>query len=171
MLNSFHWKAYNLKLIIGHHEQIMLNEIWTFIPISHNYKVFFFLEHNFKKIRNSIQKSNPNGKPRCLQIHGKNTTWKQLKDAHLCDQNNFSLPVHEKFTLQHFELDSAAKMRNHLADSKLTRLYPNLNSKLLQANFLIKTSLSFFVAHAVISTGWSRKCKGWHSTGCYNYSF
>ena len=38
------------------------------------------------------------------------------------DQTNFSLPVHEKLAEQHFELDSATKMRNHLAEDVLDKM-------------------------------------------------
>lgn len=78
-----------------------------------------FIQHNIKKLRNNIQKSNKSGKPRCLKIKGKNVTWQQLKDAFNWDQKTCSLPLHEKLTTQHFELDPAAKMRNHLAEDVL----------------------------------------------------
>jgi hypothetical protein len=42
-----------------------------------------------------------------------------LRQLSQWDQDNFSLPLHEKLTLDHFELDSAAKMRNHLAEDVL----------------------------------------------------
>ena len=61
------------------------------------------------------------GKPRCLQINGNSITWTQFKDAYIWDQSKFSLPVHEHLSEQHFELDSAAKMRNHLAEDVLDR--------------------------------------------------
>ncbi|KAJ7370716.1 hypothetical protein OS493_030472 [Desmophyllum pertusum] len=35
------------------------------------------------------------------------------------DQASCSLPVHEKLTTQHFQLDPASKMRNHLAEDVL----------------------------------------------------
>ena len=47
--------------------------------------------------------------------------WEHFKQAYNWDQSNFSLPVHERLTEQHFELDSAAKMRNHLAEDVLGR--------------------------------------------------
>ena len=46
----------------------------------------------------------------------------QFKAAYNWDQTNFSLPVHEKLAEQHFELDSATKMRNHLAEDVLDRM-------------------------------------------------
>jgi len=76
-------------------------------------------KHNIKKIRNNIQKSNKSGKPRCLTIGGKTITWQQFKDAYEWDQQSFSLPLHEKLTPQHFDLDSASVMRNKLAEDVL----------------------------------------------------
>ncbi|KAM7437563.1 hypothetical protein ABFA07_012832 [Porites harrisoni] len=76
-------------------------------------------KHNIKKIRNNIEKSNASGKPRCLMIKGKNVTWQYFKDAFNWDQKSFSLPLHEKLTDQHFNLDPASKMRNHLAEDVL----------------------------------------------------
>ena len=87
--------------------------------------VFFFFffcllsQHNIKKIRNNIQKSNKSGKPRCLTIDGKTIIWQQFKDAYEWDQQSFSLPLHEKLTPQHFDLDSASVMRNKLAEDVL----------------------------------------------------
>lgn len=54
-------------------------------------------------------------------LDGKPITWKQFKEAFEWDQSSFSLPLHEKLTLQHFEMDSAGKMRNHLAEDVLDR--------------------------------------------------
>ena len=59
------------------------------------------------------------GKPRCLKIQGKDVTWQQFKDAFNWDQKSFSLPLHEKLTDQHFNLDPASKMRDHLAEDVL----------------------------------------------------
>ena len=77
---------------------------------------FVIEQHNIKKIRNNIEKSNKSGKPRCLQIHGKEITWTQFKSAFNWDQKTFSLPLHEKLIMQHFDLDSASKMRNRLTE-------------------------------------------------------
>ena len=54
-------------------------------------------------------------------MDGKNISWQQFRDAFNWDQLNFSLPLHEKLTLAHFDIDSAAKMRNHLAEDVLDR--------------------------------------------------
>ncbi len=86
----------------------------------HNYMcVLYCFKHNIKKLRNNILKSNFSGKPRCLLLNGKVITWDQFKSAFQWDQDNFSLPIHEKLTLEHFELDSSNKMRNHLAEDVL----------------------------------------------------
>jgi hypothetical protein len=66
-------------------------------------------------------KSNVRAKPRCLQLNGVNITWQQFNDAFNWDQSNFSLPLHEKLVIAHFDLDAAAKMRNHLAEDVLDR--------------------------------------------------
>ena len=52
-------------------------------------------------------------------IKSKNVTWQYFKDAFNWDQKSFSLPLHEKLTDQHFNLDPASKMRNHLAEDVL----------------------------------------------------
>ena len=54
-------------------------------------------------------------------MEGKNITWQQFRDAFDWDQSNFSLTLHKKLTLAHFDIDSAAKMRNHLAEDVLDR--------------------------------------------------
>lgn len=93
-----------------------------FIELTINWRLLIFnlhVQHNIKKIRNNVQKSNVQGKPRCLKLGGKAVTWQQFRQAFNWDQECFSLPLHERLTPQHFELDSAAKMRNHLAEDVL----------------------------------------------------
>ena len=80
---------------------------------------FFFLQHNFKKIRNNIEKSNEAGKPRCLTVAGKRILWKHLIDAYKFDQSLTSIHIHEKLKEEHFQLDPALRMRNHLAEDVL----------------------------------------------------
>lgn len=84
-----------------------------------NFCVICLIQHNFKKIRNNIEKSNINGKPRCLTLKGKQILWRHLYNAFHWDQHNHSLPLHEKLTMQHFELDPSTKMRNSLAEDVL----------------------------------------------------
>ena len=79
-----------------------------------------FLQHNFKKLRNNIEKSKPGGKRR-LKINGKDVTWGQFTDAFEFDQNFSSLKIHERLTEEHFNLDSCTKMRNHLAEDVLNK--------------------------------------------------
>ncbi|KAK3705932.1 hypothetical protein QZH41_008519, partial [Actinostola sp. cb2023] len=62
-------------------------------------------KQSFKKIRNNIEKSNINGKPRCLTLKGKKILWRHLYNAFQWDQHNHSLPLHEKLTMQHFAED------------------------------------------------------------------
>lgn len=81
--------------------------------------MFYIKQHNIKKIRNNIHKSNKTGQPRCLKIGGKSITWKQFRNAFDWDQHSFSLPLHEKLTIQHLDLDSASIMRNKLAEDVL----------------------------------------------------
>ena len=83
------------------------------------YDLFYIQQHNIKKIRNNLHKSNETGKPRCLTINGKQITWKQWRSTFEWDQQSFSLPLHEKLTPQHIDLDSAAIMRNKLAEDVL----------------------------------------------------
>ncbi|KAK3738201.1 hypothetical protein QZH41_012782, partial [Actinostola sp. cb2023] len=80
-------------------------------------------KHNFKKIRNNILKStlDSNNGTRCLSIGDKNILWEQFVNAFHYDQGEFSLSYNEKLTLEHFELDPASKMRNHLAEEVLDR--------------------------------------------------
>ena len=82
---------------------------------------FFFLQHNFKKIRNNIEKSNEAGKPRCLTVAGKRILWKHLIDAYKFDQSLTSIHIHEKLKEEHFQLDPALRMRNHLAEDVLDK--------------------------------------------------
>lgn len=42
------------------------------------------------------------------------------------DQGEFSFSLHEKLTMDHFDLDPASKMRNHLADEVLDENMLNL---------------------------------------------
>ena len=78
-----------------------------------------FMQPNIKKLRNNIEKNNKSGKPCWLKIRGENVTWQQFKNAFNWNQKTCSLPLHEKLQTQHFELDPAAKMRNHLAEDVL----------------------------------------------------
>lgn len=63
-------------------------------------------------MRNNIYKSNKTGIPRCI-------TWKQFRSAFRWDQQSFSLPLHEKLTMQHLNLDSASIVRNKLAEDMI----------------------------------------------------
>jgi len=58
---------------------------------------------------------------RCLTVNGKCIVWEQLVNAYKYDQGEFSMSYNEKLTAEHFELDPAAKMRNHLAEEVLDK--------------------------------------------------
>lgn len=86
-----------------------------------NVKFIILFQHNFKKVRNNIEKSNESSKPRCLTVGGKKILWSQLVKAYQYDQNQTTLHIHEKLTEQHFQLDPASKMRNQLAEDVLDK--------------------------------------------------
>ena len=76
---------------------------------------------NFKKIRNNVEKSNLKGKPRCLTVGGKKILWSHLVDAYKFDQSSTTIHLHEKLTEDHFNLDPALRIRNHLAEDVLDK--------------------------------------------------
>lgn len=80
------------------------------------------MKHNFKKIRNNILKSAVDGNTRSLKTEqDKYVLWEHFENAFHYDQGELSLPTHEKLTLEHFHLDPASKMRNHLAEDVLDK--------------------------------------------------
>ncbi|XP_078364270.1 uncharacterized protein LOC144648637 [Oculina patagonica] len=91
-------------------------------------------KHNFKKIRNNVLKSCMDGSTRCLKTAQHSfIIWEHFVNAFHYDQGECSLPTHEKLTLEHFHLDPASKMRNHLAEDvldknmlRLMKLYTNI---------------------------------------------
>lgn len=108
-----------------------------------------FLQHNIKKIRNNVQKSNKSVKPRCLTttVNGdKKILWSQLFAAYNFDQSQTSIHIHERLTEQHFHLDAASKMRNHLAEDVLDK-------KML---YLVKVSINVYISYKV-SMDWSTR--------------
>lgn len=57
---------------------------------------------------------------RCLTLSGnRRIVWDNFLNAFKYDQGEFSFALHEKLTMDHFDLDPASKMRNHLADEVL----------------------------------------------------
>ena len=96
--------------------------VWCPTLLSGTNCSFFLLQHNFKKIRNNILKSSTDESPtRCLTLRGKTITWDQFWKAFSYDQGEFSMSLHHKLTVDHFQLDPASKMRNHLAEDVLDR--------------------------------------------------
>ena len=81
-----------------------------------------FFKHNFKKIRNNIEKSSSHaGSTRCLAKDGKNIYWVRWKDAYLWDQKTNSCPIHENLKEEHFLLNPSSRMRNGLAEDVLNK--------------------------------------------------
>lgn len=61
------------------------------------------------------------GKPRCLTIAGKKILWSHFVDAYKFDQTTTSIHIHERLKEEHFNLDPALRMRNHLAEDVLDK--------------------------------------------------
>ena len=80
-------------------------------------------QHNIKKIRNNIEKSSDRAGQgtRCLLIDGHKILWEDFKKCYEWDQESHSLPIHQKLTHCHFQLDPASKMRNFLAEDVLNK--------------------------------------------------
>lgn len=94
------------------------------------------LQHNFKKIRNNILKSGVDeSSTRHLKVGGnKSILWEHFVNAFNYDQGEHSLSYHNKLTLDHFQLDPASKMRNHLAEDVLDKNMLNLMRVRIQKN-------------------------------------
>ena len=54
-----------------------------------------------------------------LKIGGKCITWSHFRETFNWDQQSCSLPLHEKLTVEHLDLDSASIMTNKLAEDVL----------------------------------------------------
>jgi hypothetical protein len=72
------------------------------------------IQHNFKKIRNNLEKSSTTSKTRYLRIDGEEVLWEQFSKAFEHDQLN-SLQTAHHLTQDHFFLTSSSRMRNYLA--------------------------------------------------------
>jgi hypothetical protein len=89
-------------------------------PVNPENYVFFIMDysHVIKKVRNSIYSSSSNG-TRYLKLPTEHTVlWNHWIDAYNWDKTN-PLAIHHKLTREHIFLDSAGKMRNHLAENVL----------------------------------------------------
>ncbi|XP_078382573.1 uncharacterized protein LOC144665241 [Oculina patagonica] len=76
--------------------------------------------HNFKKLRNNIEKSKFGGVRHLRKGSSeRHIEWQHFKSAYQWDQNNSTLKIHERLTEEHFSLGYANKMRNHLATDVL----------------------------------------------------
>ena len=58
---------------------------------------------------------------RCLDINGKFILWDHFVQAFNFDQGECTMSIHNKLTADHFELNPASKMRNHLAEDVLDK--------------------------------------------------
>ncbi|XP_070552284.1 uncharacterized protein [Ptychodera flava] len=78
--------------------------------------------HNFKKIRNGLEKSSEAPKAtRMLQNGEGRILWKYWKLAYQFDQESHTLPLHHRLKPEHFDLTPASRMRNHLAEDVLNK--------------------------------------------------
>ena len=76
--------------------------------------------HVVKKLRNSIYSSGQNENAKRWITHPLGyVEWDHFYDAYIWDQKNHNLRLHRKLTNDHFHLNNALKMRNHLADQVL----------------------------------------------------
>ena len=86
--------------------------------VKHN---IFSLQLNFKKNRNNIEKSNVAEKPRCLTVGEKKILWRHLVDVYKFDQTETLIHIQKKLKEEHFQLNAALRMRNHLAEDVLDK--------------------------------------------------
>ncbi|XP_070548616.1 uncharacterized protein [Ptychodera flava] len=101
-----------------------VREKFTTLNLYTHEPMIFYMDpwHNFKKIRNGIEKSSETGRStRTLQQGNGKILWKYWKDAFRFDQDKHSLPLHHRLTPEHFDLGPASRMRNHLAEDVLNR--------------------------------------------------
>eukprot|EP00112_Aurelia_sp_Birch-Aquarium-sp1_P002408 Seg1267.3 transcript_id=Seg1267.3/GoldUCD/mRNA.D3Y31 product="hypothetical protein" protein_id=Seg1267.3/GoldUCD/D3Y31 len=76
--------------------------------------------HNFKKIRNCVEKSSPCDKTaRHLVKDGKDIVWDHWKQAYAFSISNH-FRTNCRLTSDHFTLSPTLRMRNHLADDVLS---------------------------------------------------
>ena len=76
--------------------------------------------HVIKRIRNCIYASGDEPySRRHLKSASGSIVWKMLYNAYIWDKQNNTVRIHRRLTDEHFHLDSALKMRNHLAENVL----------------------------------------------------
>ncbi|KAK3747398.1 hypothetical protein QZH41_012095, partial [Actinostola sp. cb2023] len=97
------------------------NKYTTISPASGKSLTFMMdPSHNFKKVRNGVEKSKANHSgARQFTIGDTEILWDHLYAAYLYDLEHNSLQTHRFLTDEHFHLTSTSKMRNHLADDVL----------------------------------------------------
>ena len=76
------------------------------------------LQHEIKKIRNSLLKSGP-GKKKNITHKGRSIHWQHWIDAYNWDGEFNPMKLHHRLTNDHMYPDMSAKMRNSLADEVL----------------------------------------------------
>lgn len=82
-------------------------------------RYYFVFQHNFKKVRNNLEKSHANGKStRHLQTKSGEILWQHWREAYNYDKS-LGIRTFHKLTDAHFELTPTSRMRNHLADEVL----------------------------------------------------
>ena len=83
-------------------------------------------KHVMKKIRNSVLSSRCDGKgPRQLLLKGKHIFWEHFQAAYEFN-NGSDLRLYRKLSKEHVNVNSAGKMRNHLAINVLNKDMLNL---------------------------------------------
>ena len=82
-----------------------------------NFK-YMSLQHNFKKLRNSLLRSGSSIKQ--VLLHGHCINWSHFRDAYEWDKVTNSMRVYHKLRDEHINLEKASKMRNALANDILS---------------------------------------------------
>lgn len=78
-----------------------------------------FLQHQLKKIRNSILSSD--GKKKTIIRNGTEILWQHWLDAFNWNKSLRGVKVNHRLREEHFQLDGPAKMRNKLAVEVLNK--------------------------------------------------
>eukprot|EP00112_Aurelia_sp_Birch-Aquarium-sp1_P000832 Seg108.1 transcript_id=Seg108.1/GoldUCD/mRNA.D3Y31 product="hypothetical protein" protein_id=Seg108.1/GoldUCD/D3Y31 len=102
-------------------EDAIAKDFTTTNPINDQKHVFMMdPSHNFKKIRNNVEKSSASGKTtRHLMIGDKEILWSHWRASYAFDCRS-GIRTFQKLTDEHFELTPCSRMRNHLADDVLS---------------------------------------------------
>ena len=85
------------------------------IIIIHGNIIYFPLQHNFKKIRNNLEKSCKTSSKRSLMKDGKPILWEHWKQSYENDLLHNAIRTYHRLSSEHFTLTSSSRMRNYLA--------------------------------------------------------